>query len=259
MIRKIMTVVISLGMFCSVHASLGHTTVPLLKANVDLRDKPSLQRGAKWYMNYCSGCHSLRYMRYNRLGKDIGIVNEDGSLNADIVRNNLIFTDAKIGDLINVAMPEKEAKQFFGIEAPDLTLEARIRGADWIYTYLMSFYSDPKRPWGVNNRLFPDVAMPNILGGLQGMQFPVYRTETIPYNGNTKQINVIDHLQLINDGRMIEQEFECMVRDLVNFLSYVAEPVKLQRYSLGIWVLGFLVILFIFAYLLKKEFWRDIK
>jgi ubiquinol-cytochrome c reductase cytochrome c1 subunit len=235
-----------------------NTNMPLLKAPINLKDKASLQRGAKYYMNYCAGCHSLKYMRYKSMAKDIGILDDYGDVAKKLVDNNLIFTGAKFGDLINIAMSMPDAREWFGVEPPDLTLETRVRGSDWVYTYLMSFYQDPKRPLGANNRLFPDVAMPNVLAPLQGEQIAIWGEKTIPYNGGTKQIPFIKHLQLLRDGQMSEHQFNAMVTDIVNFLTYTAEPMKLKRQVIGVWTMIFLLIFLVLAYLLKKEYWKDV-
>jgi len=204
---------------------------PLEKAKIDLTDFPSLQRGAQLFMNYCSGCHSLQYVRYNTLAEGIGIQDKDGKVLADIIKENLIFSDDKITDTIKTAMTKEEGAKWFGVAPPDLSLVARSRGSDWLYTYLRSFYPDPKRPWGVNNRVFKDVAMPYVLANLEAR----YRTE--------------------KEG---QQKFDAAVLDLVNFLQYVGEPMQLVRKRLGIWVLLFLGVFFVFANLLKREYWKDV-
>ena len=233
--------------------------MPLEKAHINLHDKGSLQRGAKLYVNYCAGCHSLKYLRYNRMAKDIGLYVAGQDIGNSLLKANLIFTGAKTSDPILSAMPDSQAKNWFGIVPPDLSLVARVRGADWLYTYLHSFYNDPNKEWGTNNLLFPDVAMPNVLVNLQGIQEPVYRTEVKRINGNSKPVHVIDHLVLVKDGSMTAPQFDSTVNDLVNFLSYASEPAKLQRQSISIWVVLFLVIFSVIAYLLKREFWKDIK
>ena len=232
---------------------------PLLSAHVDLQDKASLQRGAKWYMNYCSGCHSLAYQRYKRTAEDIGVSYYFGQVDEKLLKNNLIFTGAKIGDLMKIAMNKSDAKNWFGVAPPDLTLETRVRGSDWVYTYLMSFYDDPNKQWGTNNTLFKDVAMPNVLINLQGRRLPVYRSETHKVDGQTKKIDIIDHLQVIQLGAMDANEFEQVVHDIVNFLTYVGTPNKVHREFIGLFVLLFLAVMIILSYALKKEFWRDIK
>lgn len=231
---------------------------PLQHAKIDLHDSASLQRGAQLFMNNCLGCHSLKFMTYQQMGKGIGITNEEGKLYTDLVQKNLIFTDAKITAPILSAMTAKEGQDWLGIAPPDLSLVARARGSDWIYTYLKSFYSDIHRPTGSNNVLFPDVAMPNVLEYLQGQQIPLYREQTITVDGKPMQLKEIAHLALVQDGKMTPDHFDLAVTDLVNFLTYVSEPMQLERRALGGWVLGFLVIFAILAYLLKREYWRDI-
>lgn len=233
--------------------------VPLEHAKIDLSDKASLQRGAKLYINYCLGCHSLSYLRYNRMAKDIGIVNNKGKVLTDLVKENLIFSGANISDTILSAMPELEAARWFGKAPPDLTLVARIRGADWIYTYLKSFYADPARPLGVNNLVFPDVAMPNVLVNLQGIQIPLYKTTKRVVNGKVESIKVISHLAIEQPGSMSEAEFDSAINDLTNFLAYAAAPETSKRHFIGYWVIGFLLIFAILTYFLKREYWRDIK
>lgn len=229
------------------------------KANINLHDKASLQRGAKLYMNHCAGCHSLKYMRYQRMAKDIGIVDSFGDVYQDLVKDNLIFTGAKIGDTIKTAMQEQDAKQWFGVAPPDLSLIARVRGANWIYTYLQSFYVDTKRPWGANNLLLPDTAMPNVLESLQGEQIPIFKKEKLDVLGKEQPVEAISHLALVKQGSMSPEQFKVATNDIVNYLVYVSEPAKLKREALGYWVLGFLIILAVLAYFLKREYWKKIK
>lgn len=210
-------------------------SLPLDSANNDLADKESLKRGFKAYINYCLGCHELQYQRYNRTFADLGISDEEG-------KAEWMYTGEKVGDHITNSMPAKEAAQWFGSAPPDLTLEARFRSPDYIYTYLRSFYTDEKRPFGVNNTIFPDVGMPHVLQNLQGVR--------------TKDENGV--LSPAVGGTMTVQEYDAFVRDLTNFLEYVGEPNKLERKELGKWVIGFLFIFFILSYFLKKEYWRDI-
>ncbi|MFD2164996.1 cytochrome c1 [Thalassotalea euphylliae] len=210
-------------------------SIPLDSANNDLSDKESLKRGFKAYINYCLGCHQLQYQRYNRTFADLGISDEEG-------KAEWMFTGEKVGDHITNTMPAKEAAKWFGAAPPDLTLEARFRSPDWIYTYLNSFYVDEARPFGVNNKVFKDVGMPHVLQNLQGIR-------TMDENGV---------LSPAVGGTMTEQEYDQFVRDLTNFLEYVGEPNKLERKELGKWVIGFLFILFILSYFLKKEYWRDV-
>ena len=220
---------------------------PLDKAEYDLSDKASLQRGAATFMNYCAGCHSTQYQRYNRVAADIGIP-------ADLMKENLVFTGAKIGDLMKSAMSEKDAARWFGAPPPDLTLVARVRGADWIYTYLRSFYVDETRPFGVNNAVFPSVGMPHVLEPLQGTPRAEFKTHTL----DGVEMQQVVSIKSDGNGEMNNEEYDQTVLDLVNFLVYSAEPVQQERERMGFWVLGFIAIFFIFTVLLKKEFWRDV-
>lgn len=233
--------------------------VHLQKASVDLHDKAALQRGAKMYMNYCSGCHSLKYMRYNRMANDLGLIDHTGALDRELLVNNLIFTQAKPFDPITIAMPQTSAREWFGVVPPDLSLIGREKGADYLYTYLSGFYQDDSRPYGANNIVKPGVSMPNVLLNLQGRQVPHYVTKIVPYNGHTKEVKEISYLQVVDSGTMDTSQFQSAVNDLVTFLMYVGEPIKTTRQFLGWWVLGYLSIFLIIAYLLKKNFWADLK
>lgn len=232
----------------SVFALAIEANPPIESVRIDVGDKAKLQRGAAMFMNYCSGCHSLRYLRYNRMAMDLGLTTFDGRLDEDLLVNNLIFTSAKVGDPIRVSMPEVNARQWFGKVPPDLSLSARERGANWIYTYLKSFYADKKRPFGSNNLLLPDSAMPNILGPLAG------EVIAIPQR-NTDRLDLV----LVEQGEMGQNQFDSAVEDLVTFLVYVGEPAQLYRYPLGVAVLLFLTVLLIFAYRLKKAYWHRLE
>jgi ubiquinol-cytochrome c reductase cytochrome c1 subunit len=232
--------------------------VHLDRAPIDGRDLISLQRGAKIYLNYCLGCHSAGYMRYNRL--------EDLLLTPQQIRDNLIFTGAKVGDLMKSSMKPKDAKEWFGAVPPDLTVIARARaseagsGADWLYTYLRSFYRDSSRPTGWNNVVYRDVAMPHVLWKLQGEQ--ELRTEVVVISQGDDREDLekreVQKLVLARPGTMSPVEYDLLVRDLVNFLAYVGEPAKRTRMEIGIFVLLFLAVFFAFAYALKKEYWKDV-
>jgi ubiquinol-cytochrome c reductase cytochrome c1 subunit len=223
--------------------------IKLDHANIDLNDKESLRRGAKYFANYCFNCHSIRFMRYNRIAKDLEIPEDE-------VAKTMLFTGAKIGDVMKIAMDPKDAKRWFGVTPPDLSVVTRSRGVDWIYTYLRSFYKDESRPWGVNNAVFKDVAMPHVLWELQGLQKA--NTETIKSKEGVEH-SVITGFSLIEKGKMNPEEFDNAVRDIVTFLAYVGEPTKTTRLSLGRWVLGFLVVYFVLMFLLKKEYWKAVK
>jgi ubiquinol-cytochrome c reductase cytochrome c1 subunit len=189
-------------------------------ARTDIHNQKSLQNGAKLFMNYCAACHSIKFMRYNRMATDLGLTEEQ-------VRNSLIFADHKVGDTITSNISEKGASKWFGKVPPDLSLTARARGVDWVYSYLNGFYKDDSKAFGVNNHILEGASMPDVLWSLK---------KELP-----------------------KQEFETQIRDITNFLDYVSEPAKLIRLSMGWWVLGFLGILFVLSYLLKKEYWRDVK
>jgi len=221
----------------------------LQDANINLKDKASLQRGAKYYANYCQGCHSLQYMRYNRMAADLGIPEDE-------LRENLIFGDQKPGDLMTVALKPEDGEQWFGTAIPDLTLVTRWRDPDWVYSYLKSYYVDDSRPYGVNNSVFPDVGMPHALINLQGVQKPIYAGGHGEDHATGPE-HVVG-LELVEPGELTVEEYDDMVRDLTNFLTYVGEPYKLQSRSLGLYVLLFLGLMFIAAYFLKKEFWKDV-
>jgi ubiquinol-cytochrome c reductase cytochrome c1 subunit len=224
---------------------LAEETAGLMHAGTDLGDQASLQRGAQLFMNNCSGCHSLQYMRYSRMASDLG-------LSEDEVMQNLNFTGGKIGDQVHVALTEGEAKQFFGKMPPDLSLIARVRGSDWIYTYLKSFYLDESRPLGWNNKLFPNASMPNPLWEQQGLQQPVYGEAEA---GGDRPV---EKLELATPGAQTPAQFDQSVRDITAFLEYVGEPAALKRQSLGVWVVLFLAFFTFLAWLLKKEFWKDV-
>lgn len=223
----------------------------LLPIKIDLQNTEKLQRGATFFMNYCSGCHALRYLRYNRMARDLGLTTFSGEIDTDLLVNNLIFTSAKMADPIQVSMPEEDALQWFGRVPPDLSLSARERGPEWIYTYLKSFYVDKTRPFGANNLIMPDVAMPNVLAPLGGIVIA-------KYTNNTHQ-KLPSALVLVEPGEMNQQQFDSALKDLVTFLVYVAEPVKLVRYQFGVVVIVFLCIFLVVAYRLKKNYWKNVQ
>lgn len=216
--------------------------VTLDSADIDLGDKASLLRGAKHFTTHCLGCHSIKQVRYLRIAKDMDV-------DEKLILNDIAPQGAGIYDQIHSAMNKHDAEKWFGIQPPDLSLIARSRGQDWLYSYLKSYYIDPKRPFGVNNLIFKDTAMPNPFWQLQGEQQASTR-KTI-YGGYTE-------LVLHKPGTLSEKEFDTMVNDLVNFLVYVGEPVQMERRELGKYVLAFLVLFFVIAYKLKKEYWQDV-
>ena len=221
--------------------------IALLKAGTDIGNTGSLQRGARNFMNYCSGCHSLKYLRYNRLAADLNI--PESELAAD-----LMFTSDKAFETINSSMP-KDSEAWFGKAPPDLSLMARERGVDYLYSYLKGFYVDKTRPWGVNNLYLPSAAMPDVLADLHGLQKPVFKNEQ-DERGNARMVLV--GVDAMTPGTMKPEEYDQFVRDTVNFLDYAGEPVKAHRQSMGVFVTLFLLVFFAFAYLLKKEYWKDV-
>jgi len=240
---KKLIIVSVLGLLPALGLAAGHGT-HLESAGIDLKDQASLRRGAKDFIDNCMGCHSLQYMRYNRMAADLGIDEVD-------LRKDYILGDAKPGDQMTNAMRPEDGEKWFGTAVPDLTLVTRWRSPDWVYTYLKSFYVDPTRPWGVNNLVFPSVGMPDVVQGLQGVQEPVM-TE------REGEAPIATGVKLVKQGKMTPEEFDSFVRDLTNFLTYAGEPMRLERQRLGWYVLGFLAVLFILAYLLKKEYWKDV-
>lgn len=236
--RMLAVLILLLGLASGVRASEGGEhgcgMVKCDPVKVDLHNQESLQRGARTFVNYCLSCHSAGYMRYNRVGRDLGIPE-------DLVKEDLVFTSAKVGDLMKVAMRSEDAKEWFKSAPPDLTLVTRSRSPEWVYTYLRSFYRDDKTATGWNNAVFPNVAMPHVLYEAQG-----------------EQRWADGKLQLTNAGTRKPEEFDRDMRDLTNFLAYLGEPAKLDRYSVGFYVLIFLAVFFVVAYLLKKEYWKDV-
>lgn len=218
------------------------------RANTNLDDKAALQRGAKLFANYCLGCHSAEHMRYNRLAEDLGLTEAQ-------VENNLMFTADKIHEPMTIAMSKTDQQAWFETVVPDLSLTARSRGTDWIYNYLKGFYVDPTRPTGWNNTVFENAVMPNPLWRLQGVQVPEYEVTTNEFGAKERKLV---GLSQATEGRLSDEEFDRVVRDLTIFLEYMGEPAKMQRESMGIWVLLFIGIFTFFAYLLKREYWRDV-
>lgn len=222
--------------------------VELEKADIDIHNKASLQRGAKYFVNYCMGCHSLKFSRYNRIAKDLGLTEEQ-------VENNLIFTRTdgevtKVGELMQNGMTAKYGEAAFGNAPPDLSLTGRSRGGDWIYSFLKAFYLDPSRPLGVNNTVFANAGMPHVLWELQGWQALEKHDDG---HGH-----VTEELKLVEPGSVSPEKYNEVVRDITNFLVYVSEPAQLHRKSIGIWVLIFLGFFAVIAYFLEKEYWKDV-
>ncbi|WP_454831886.1 cytochrome c1 [Pseudoxanthomonas wuyuanensis] len=235
------------GLLISFSALAAEPGATLQQAGNDLFDKASLQRGAQLYMNYCSGCHSLKYLRYSRMAEDLGLTEDE-------VMNNLNFSGAKFGEQIQVSMKHDNGTAWFGKMPPDLSLTTRTKlgESDWVYTYLKSFYLDETRPLGWNNQLFPNVSMPNPLWELQGLQHAEFG------EADAAGERPVKGLKITQPGRLSAAEFDQAVRDITNFLEYASEPAALKRQSMGVWVILFLVALTFLAYLLKQEYWKDV-
>jgi ubiquinol-cytochrome c reductase cytochrome c1 subunit len=205
-------------------------------APIDSSDQASLQRGARTFINNCLNCHSANYMRYNRL-QDIGLTEKQ-------IKDNLLFAGEKVGDTMKVAINKADAKKWFGVSPPDLSVEVRARGADWVYAYMRGFYRDDTTTSGWNNVVFDKVAMPHVLYELQGEQVMDHETHA---------------LEIVRPGKLSPEEYDAFVADLTNYMAFMAEPAKQQRKHTGIWVLLFLGVLLVLAIKLKKAYWKDIK
>jgi ubiquinol-cytochrome c reductase cytochrome c1 subunit len=245
-------------------ASFG-ADVYLEPAPINRLDAASLQRGARTFVNYCLNCHTAKYMRYNRL-TDIG-------LDLAMIQDNLMFATDKVGNTMTVAMTPKDGKAWFGAPPPDLTVEARVRGVEWLYNYFLAFYMDEASVSGWNNLVFPNVAMPHVLWKQAG----VNRLVSTEYNDHEQALAaaiavkglavlapakdhryVVETLAVDDPGTMTPAQYKSMVADLVNFLDFMAEPTKNRRINLGIIVLLYLGVLFVFAYWMKREYWKDV-
>jgi len=240
-------------------SAAGGAKMPLDHIELDYTNKGSLQRGMATFVNNCMGCHSAQYQRFERAAQDLEIPNK-------LVEEYLIFDkDKKIGEHMTIGMAADDAKVWFGNPPPDLTLEARLRGADWVYTYLRSFYEDPSRPWGVNNAVFKDVGMPNVLERLQGTQRLTCSHEELLHEGIGGEVDPLTGTfkpgcLSVNGGtgELDTEEFDKVIYDLVNFMAYMAEPSKVDSHRIGTYVLVFLFFFFFLAYALKREFWKDV-
>lgn len=214
--------------------------------NIRLDDRAVLQRGAKTFVNYCMGCHSAQYHRWMHVADDLGIPDE-------VVKENFIWiTDelgqkVQTGELMEIAMAEDYGADVFGGMPPDLTLRSRVRGEEWIYNFLRTFYLDEDSPTGVNNAVLDGTAMPHVLWELQGLQKPVYNDD-----------DEIVEFERVIEGSMSPEEYDATISDLTTFLSYLGEPAQLERRKIGAWVMLFLFVFLVFAYLLKREYWRDV-
>ena len=219
----------------------------LVPANNDVSDIASLQRGAKYFVNYCLGCHSAQYVRFSRLGEDLGLSDAQ-------VLENLMFAAGQLHDTMVSSMRPEDAAAWFGIEPPDLSLIARSRGVDYLYNYLHGFYADESRPTGTNNVWLDNTAMPDVLWELGGIKSAVFFEDS--HDGVVTRS--LDGLEVIREGTLSEEEYDRVVRDITNFLEYIGEPIQLERRALGVRVIAFLLIFLVIAYMLKREIWRDV-
>ncbi len=251
MVRNRWVGAIALGalILSSASVAVGAGGPKMEAANNVLGNVRSLQRGASHFVNYCMGCHSAKYVRYNRLAEDL-------QLSEQQVIDNLMFVGEKLLDTMDIAMDPLDAGRWFGQVPPDLSLIARAKGTDYVFNYLKGFYLDPDRRNGTDNLFLPGASMPHVLWELQGLQKPVYEAN-IDANGAVHKVMV--GFERVTEGLLNPEEFDQFVRDLTNFLEYISEPVKLERKKLGIRVLLFLLVFFLFSYLLKQEYWKDIK
>jgi len=223
--------------------------VHLDAANVDVTSKASLQRGAANFVNYCLGCHSAQYVRYNRMAADLGLTEQQ-------LIDNLMFTTDSPHQTMRIGINPEDAKRWFGVVPPDLSLIARSRGADYVYTFLRSFYADPSKASGWNNTVLPGTAMPHVLWEQQGIQEAVWAGEP---NAAGDVRHEFKEFKVATPGKMTVEEYDAFVRDTVNFLVYIGEPAQLQRRALGVPVIAFLIFFTLLAYALKKEYWKDVK
>ena len=220
------------------------SSIELEPAGNDPGNIKSLQSGARNFMNYCAGCHSAKYVRFNTLARDL-------ELSEDQLVENLMFNAEKTFETIQATMPMDEAARWFGQPPPDMSLMARARGTDYVYNFLKGFYIDPESPTGVDNRVLEGTSMPHVLWELQGYQNAVFATDE---NGTRH----FEHFEQASAGSMSEDEFDEFVRDTTNFLEYVSEPIRSTRRVLGVWVLMFLIVFWIIASMLKKQVWKDV-
>jgi ubiquinol-cytochrome c reductase cytochrome c1 subunit len=239
--------VLLLGLTLSMSAygqHAGGAALHMEPANNDVGDIASLQRGAKYFVNYCLGCHSAQYVRYNRVGEDLGLTEEQ-------LVENLMFTGQRPFDTMENALLEQDAARWFGVAPPDLSLIARSRGADYLYNFLRGFYQDESTQTGANNLWLANTSMPHVLWQLQGVRRLVPGDSAATTGGAPE-------LEVVRAGAMSEAEFDDAVRDIVNFLDYIGEPMQLERRAVGIRVIAFLLVFLLIAYMLKREIWKDV-
>lgn len=241
--------------------SAGFSTAPvyaagggavLEEADIDPGQIPSLQRGARNFMNYCSGCHSAQYVRFNTIGKHLELSEEQ-------LLDNLMFNADKTYETIRSSMPAADAERWYGTAPPDLSLMARSKGADYIYTFLKSFYVQEGSPTGVDNIVMPSTSMPHVLWGLQGYQKAIFSEHKEEDDkGNVTTTMHFEGFEQVSAGSLDAEDFDDFVRDTVNFLAYISEPIRAERRKIGTWVIMYLLVFLIIAYMLKKQIWKDV-
>ena len=227
----------------------GDSAMELAPANNDVSDTESLQRGARNFMNYCSGCHSAKYVRFNRMGRDLGLTEEQ-------LIENLMFNAEVPHDTIQRTMTDEDAKRWFGKAPPDLSVTPRSRGIDYVFNFLQAFYIDPESPTGVDNVLLPGTSMPDVLWEMQGYQKAIFSEHELG-KGEGSEL-VFERFETVTEGSMSPEDFQLFVRDTVNFLDYMSEPAQLKRKAIGVWVLMFLTVFLVLAVMLKKQIWKDV-
>jgi ubiquinol-cytochrome c reductase cytochrome c1 subunit len=225
----------------------GDGAIRLKPADNDVSDTESLQRGARNFMNFCSGCHSAKYVRFNRMGRDLGLTEEQ-------LIENLMFNAEVPHDTIQRTMTDEDAIRWFGKPPPDLSVTPRSRGIDYVFTFLQSFYVAPESPTGVDNILLPGTSMPDVLWEMQGYQKAIFEE----HESETGTELIFERFEAVTDGNMSDEEFQMFVRDTVNFLDYMSEPAQLKRKAIGVWVLMFLAVFLVLSYMLKKQIWKDV-
>ena len=248
--RTIATFLSSLLLFAASNCmAAGDGAMELAPAKNDVSDTKSLQRGARNFMNYCSGCHSAKYVRFNRMGRDLGLTEKQ-------LIENLMFNAEVPHDTIQRTMRDEDAKRWFGKPPPDLSVTPRSRGIDYVYNFLQSFYIDPESPTGVDNVLLPGTSMPDVLLEMQGYQRAIFTQQELK-DGEGIEL-VFARFETVTEGNMSAEDFEMFVRDTVNFLDYMSEPAQLRRKAIGVWVLMFLAVFLVLSIMLKKEIWKDV-
>jgi len=251
-IKNLFAVLLLIAGFSAASAFAAGGGAALEEAHIDPGAIPSLQRGARNYMNYCSGCHSAQYVRFNTIGKHLELTEEQ-------LVDNLMFNAEKTFETIRSAMPAADAERWYGKAPPDLSLMARSKGADYIYTFLKSFYVQDESPTGVDNIVLAGTSMPHVLWELQGFQKAIFSEHTEEdADGNVNTTLHFEGFEQVSEGSLDAEDYDLFVRDTVNFLAYIAEPVRGERRKIGTWVIMYLLVFLIIAYMLKKQIWKDV-